>query len=147
MSHAKVEGAPMPSIERILVPMDFGPCSDEALGHALRVAYEHDAEVVLLHVWSPHDPTIFADTPQGLAMEERLSAAAKHAQRVSGRLEFGPAVADVILDILGREHFDLVVMGAKGLMSPADARGHIAASVADAAPCDVVMLPPSKPAL
>src|SRR4029079_9771964 len=123
-------------IDRILVPVDFSPCSDAALDYALSVADECGAEVEVLHAWSPRArktpvptgdstaaldteeaPTsaIFAETPEGLAMEQRLSEAEwKHAARVSGRLEFGTEPSSVILEILERERFDLVVMGARG---------------------------------
>jgi nucleotide-binding universal stress UspA family protein len=87
-------------------------------------------------------PTIFADTAQGVAMEQRLSAAeSSHPARVCGRLEFGEEASRVILDILEREPFDLVVMGREG-----DGRrqepggGHVAASVAKTARCRVVTL-------
>lgn len=125
----------MQTIERILVPVDFSPCSDAALAYALKVADACGAEVELLHVWRPQDRTIFAETPQGVAMEQRLSAAAfAHPARVSGRLEFGEEPSRVILDILNRERFDMVVVGR-------NTRGHVAASIAQAAPCKVVTLP------
>lgn len=111
----------MPTIDRILVPVDFSPASDAALDFALRLADESGAEVEVLHVWSPRDTEtgvateIFADTPEGVAMEQRLSAAeTAHAARVSGRLEFGKEASDVILAILEHEPFDLVVMGEAG---------------------------------
>src|SRR4051812_27294230 len=110
------------TIDKILVPVDFSPCSDAALDYALDVADECGAEVELLHVWSTHerkspiprggpadeldarqDTTnkIFADTPEGIAMEQRLSEADwKHAARVSGRVEFGEEPSSVILGIL-----------------------------------------------
>jgi nucleotide-binding universal stress UspA family protein len=106
---------------RILVPVDFSPCSDAALDYALGVADESGAEVEVLHVWRVRERdghgagTIFADTPEGIAMEQRLSAADRdHAARVCGRLEFGDEPSSVILDILRREGFDLVVIGAEG---------------------------------
>lgn len=122
-------------IERILVPVDFTPCSDAALDYALAVADACGAEVHVLYVWRPRDRTIFAETPQGVAMEQRLSAAEyDHAARVSGRLEFGEEPSRVILEILSRESFDLVVMGRH-------ARGRVAGSVASSAPCTVVTMP------
>src|SRR5689334_18038645 len=104
-----------PSIERILVPVDFSPSSDAALDYALAVADATGAEVELLHVWTPSTPnaprSIFADTPEGAALERRLSAAeSSRARRVSGRLEVGEP-SSVILSILEQERFDLVVMG------------------------------------
>lgn len=162
----------MPTIDRILVPVDFSPASDAALDYALRLADESGAEVEVLHVWSPRDSgssavtEIFADTPEGVAMEQRLSAAeTAHAARVSGRLEFGKEASEVILAILEEESFDLVVMGLEGggrrekpesgeyLIASATRGegvagdsvrppGHVAANVAKGARCKVVTRPP-----
>jgi nucleotide-binding universal stress UspA family protein len=124
------------------------------------------AEVEVLYVWCVDEPgahrgsTIFADTPQGIAMEERLSAAeSDHAVRICGRLEFGDEPSRVILEILERERFDMVVMGLEGQgnsqsnsnsqSDPASTRspesGHVAATVAKTAPCKVVTTPPPAP--
>ena len=126
---------------KILVPVDFTPCSDAALDYALAVADECGAEVEVLYVWRPRDSVgasaIFADTPEGVAMEKRLSAAeSDHPARVCGRLEFGEEPSSVIVDILERERFDLVVMGLDGK------GGHVNAHVAKTAPCKVVTRPP-----
>ena len=121
------------AIERILVPIDFTPSSDAALDYALRIADETGAEVEVLYVWQPS--AIFADSPQGVAMEQRLSAAEveHHSARVCGRLEFGHEADRVILSILERERFDLVVMGLD------DAQGHVAETVAKTCPCKCVL--------
>lgn len=123
----------MAAIEKILVPIDFTPASDAALSYALAVAEETGAEVQVLYVW--HPTAIFADSPEGVAMEQRLSAAElEHdATRVSGRLEFGDEVDRVILAILERERFDLVVMGAD------QGARHVAENVAKTSPCRVVL--------
>jgi len=125
---------PATHIERILVPVSFSPSSDAALEYALTIADECGAEVEVLYVWSPREAeggpassAIFADTPEGLAMEQRLSAAdLEHKARVCGRLEFGGEPSTVILAILAREPFDLVVMG------------RVTASIAETAPCKVL---------
>jgi nucleotide-binding universal stress UspA family protein len=125
-------------IEKILVPVDFTPASDAALDYALTMADACGAEVEVLHVWSPNallspvEHVIFADTPEGVAMERRLSAAeCDHPARVCGRLEFGEEPSQVILAILHRERFDLVVMGLDG---------HVSSLVSRTAPCKVVAL-------
>ena len=121
------------AIEKILVPIDFTPASDAALSYALMIADETGAEVEVLYVWQP--TAIFADSPEGVAMEQRLSAAEleHHAARVCGRLEFGDEIERVILAILEREQFDLVVMGAD------EGDSHVAESVVKTAPCKVVL--------
>ncbi len=153
---------------KILVPIDFSPCSDAALRHALTIADENGAEVEVLYVWSVDEPAatrggaIFADTPQGIAMEELLSAAeSDHALRICGRLEFGDEPSRVILEILERERFDMVVMGAEGQGSSSSSdeasressrdgnrapdSGHVAASVVKTAQCKVITTPPPAP--
>jgi nucleotide-binding universal stress UspA family protein len=152
------------AIDKILVPVDFSPCSDAALDYALAVADECGAEVEVLHVWRPRerrtpipggsgaedvDPDeppsseIFAETPAGVAMQQRLTAAEwKHPARVSGRLEFGEEPSSVILAILERERFDLVVMGSEG---EGRGHGHVAATVAKTTACKVVTTRPPPP--
>jgi nucleotide-binding universal stress UspA family protein len=121
------------AIEKILVPIDFTPASDAALSYALMVADETGAEVEVLYVWRP--TAIFADSPEGVAMEQRLSAAEleHQAARVCGRLEFGDEVERVILAILEHERFDLVVMGED------HGSRHLAENVAKTSPCRVVL--------
>lgn len=157
---------------KILVPIDFSPCSDAALRHALTIADENGAEVEVLYVWSVDEPAarrgsaIFADTPQGIAMEELLSAAeSDHALRICGRLEFGDEPSRVILEILEREPFDMVVMGAEGQGNTSNNNmnsnstsnepnreghrapdsGHVVANVVKTAPCKVITTPPPAP--
>lgn len=151
------------AIGKILVPIDFSPSSDAALDYALAVADECGAEVEVLHVWRPRDrrtsippslgdavveeaepsSSIFAETPEGHAMDERLSAAEwKHPARVSGRLEFGDEPSSIILGILEHERFDLVVMGSEGEGHGAPDSGHVAATVARTTACKVVTRPP-----
>ncbi len=146
-------------VRRILVPIDFSVCSDAALKQALAIAADggDDVEVEVLYVrpvrQRVRESAFFADTPQGIAMEQRLSAAeCAHAARVSGRLEFGDEPSSVILEILDREGFDMVVMGIEGVGNRRNAAnatsdetppsGHVAANVAKLARCKVVTMPP-----
>src|SRR5688572_15691650 len=122
---------------RILVPMDFSPCSDGALAYALSIANTSEAEVEIVYVWTaPPRSGIFADTHEGVAMEKRLSSASATSRvSVSGRLEFGTEPATVILEILEREAFDLVVLGREREPGP------VATNIARTARCRVVTIP------
>jgi nucleotide-binding universal stress UspA family protein len=123
-------------IEKILVPIDFTPCSRRALDYALAMADECGAEVEVVYVWRPQG--IFAETPEGVAMEELLTAAEyDHAARVCGRLEFGDEPARIILAILEHEPFDLVVIGE----DEEDGHGHVVADVKTTARCAVIAMP------
>lgn len=128
---------------KILVPVDFSPASDAALAHALTVADACGAEVEMLYVWAPSEHedegassgTIFADTPAGKAMEQRLSDAENsHPAKLCGRLEFGEPES-VIAGILERERFDMVVVA------------RVKACVVAGAPrkCKVITVPPGAP--
>jgi len=123
---------------KILVPVDFTPCSDAALDWALSKADESGAEVELLHVWCPCEAVIFADTPRGIAMEERLLAAESvhGATRVCGRLELGDEPSLAILRVVAGEHFDMIVIGKSG---------RVATRLLEGAPCAVITLPSSAP--
>lgn len=123
------------TIEKILVPVDFSPSSEAALRYALSMADSCGAEVDVVHVWRPRG--IFAETPEGIAMEQILTAAeADHEARVCGRLEFGDEPSRVILEILRQERFDLVVLGLD-----AERGGHVIEHVSKTAPCAVVAMP------
>lgn len=123
---------------KILVPVDFSPCSDAALDWALSKAEESGAEVELLHVWIPCEAAIFADTPRGIAMEERLrTAESVHGStRVCGRLELGDEPSLAILRVVSGERFDMIVIGK---------HGRVATRLAMAAPCEVITLPSLTP--
>lgn len=43
-------------LDRLVVPVDFFPLSDRAVGYARRIAKRHDAEIILAHVSQPLSP-------------------------------------------------------------------------------------------
>jgi nucleotide-binding universal stress UspA family protein len=116
----------MRSPRRILVPVDFSPCSAAALQYAANLAEQLDAQVDVLHVWqSPQlafadgtipPLTVFAHTQAGQAMStflEELEAGGMPADRVRGRLASGDA-ATRILEVAEEGGYDLIVMGRHG---------------------------------
>lgn len=114
---------------RILVPTDFSTCSDTALDLGARLAGEHQAELVVVHVIEAHGlplaTTIHPVThPEGvtierythdLAMRELLQRLAHLPVPVQHRalVIVGPPAA-TILDCATHEHVDLIVMGTRG---------------------------------
>ncbi len=69
----------MTHTDRILVPVDFSPCSKAALDWGLEMASRFDAEVIVLHVTtmpdlSPLSPTLEALVPSYAVLQELLDA-------------------------------------------------------------------------
>lgn len=111
---------------RILVPVDFSPCSAAALEYAAALAAKLDASVDVLHVWqSPalaalddavHPLVVFTQTQAGQSMKAFLRALEQRAlpaTLVHGRLATGEP-ASTILHIAREGRFDLIVMGRHG---------------------------------
>jgi nucleotide-binding universal stress UspA family protein len=127
----------------ILVPAAFNASSDAVLDYALSLAWRVGATVDLLHVWNPHatqpqpdlHTVFFADSSDGIAMEEMLSCRHRHGVEVRGRLEFGE-VGDTIARVATTDHFDLVVMGRSRSCGPSSSS--IARSVARTVRCPII---------
>ena len=122
----------MRSLNKILVPVDFSECSDEAFDDALELARRYGAELVVLHVWQPPrmmGPETVFYPPEGtrqsvihLVEEEArrqtgdfvaVRAAPEPEVRLTTLVEAGIPYA-TILDIAEREDVDLIVMGTHG---------------------------------
>jgi nucleotide-binding universal stress UspA family protein len=115
-------------IKKILVPTDFSECADAALNYATELARKFDAELMLFHVVAM--PMLYP-TGSELAtapLFEVTAAAEAHARgtldtqaqrlglpagRVTVRTIVGMPVTE-ILDVVEKEHFDLIVMGTHG---------------------------------
>lgn len=116
----------MPSIRRILVPVDFSKCSRAALEYALEFAAPLGAAIDVLYVWEPNGyagsgALGVVPPPRGQAWDEtRLqmkrevdSFLGPHREQVRQvRIESGVA-GDVIAET-ARDEYDLVVMGSHG---------------------------------
>jgi len=112
-------------IERILVPVDFSPCSDSALSYATSLAQKLGAAVDVLHVWEPParlepwQPAEFDRFMQGSLDEHRTEL-----ERLVGPLrEEGipmrhKVVADTAVPGIVHEadtgNYDLIVLGTHG---------------------------------
>jgi nucleotide-binding universal stress UspA family protein len=143
--------------KKILVPIDFSPCSEEAFRVALTIAKTFQAELLLLHVIDTGILTTF-NHAQGqkrrLRHHARLnvrrlleSEAAKGVTAKRIVLEGGPFVE--IAKMARMEKVDLVVMGSYGGRSGNVDKiffGSTAEKVVRTAGCPVLTVPlPSKP--
>ncbi len=150
-----LRGAPLPSVSRILVPVDFSASSKKALEFALYLAERTGASVEVLHVWEPPSfagpETLgmmqFAPVPQawdqtrgevGREMEVFLGAA--RPRILATRIEAGEP-SDAILRVVQEDGFDLVVMGTHGRTGlPRLLIGSVAEAVLRRATCPVMTI-------
>jgi len=112
---------------RVLVPVDFSPCSSAAVEAAMKLAPQ--AEITLLHVSAlPFESKLrFAGISEAEMTEYRLTCRqgaeremdsfmqglTMHSKPLVSRLEYGNA-PEVILEMVDREASDLIVMGRYG---------------------------------
>jgi nucleotide-binding universal stress UspA family protein len=118
-------------IQRILVPVDYSPCSRAALHFALELASKFEATLDVVHVWDrpTYVTSALVATKGGVPMAallEQVETTAKHdlseflssagapAELINrGRLLSGDP-ASTLLQELKREEHDLVVVGTHG---------------------------------
>jgi nucleotide-binding universal stress UspA family protein len=122
----------MASLERILVPTDFSPCSHAALGYAVFLASRTGGTVEVLHVIEPVESIDASTTtvvdpqgkPQALAALQRARSEEQMRRFVTDvpgakgveihpRIEEGHS-SEVLVRIANDELFDLVVIGTHG---------------------------------
>jgi nucleotide-binding universal stress UspA family protein len=148
-------------IKKIIVPIDGSEHSDRAMFYALDLAEKYSAEVRLLSVaqpvvamgpvyltqpmMSPSSTTIYVkeiEAAHKKMLEEALKKAekAKPAIRISKQLVIGRP-ADKIVEIAGKEKFDLIVMGSRGTGGIKEFfLGSVSDRVADQAGCPVLLV-------
>lgn len=140
----------MPTIRKILVPVDFSSHSGRALEDAIALAKEWGAELHLLHCYPIHPAAI---DPYGIAVPASLEAEIRQtAERRLGEWRDraaaeGVAVQEHITAHLPSEEIpaaaerlgvDLIVMGTRGLSGFKHVLlGSITERVLRAAPCPV----------
>jgi nucleotide-binding universal stress UspA family protein len=135
------------TLKRILVPVDFSPCSQAAIDYAALLAERFGASIEVLHVWHPPRAaedddtplTRFAQSDAGEAMTRFLAELeARGVPEARGRLERG-APAEAILDVACIDHCDLIVLGAHGKRGLSHLiTGSVAAKVVRGASCPVL---------
>jgi nucleotide-binding universal stress UspA family protein len=139
----------MRELNRVLVPVDFSPCSDAAVGEAFDVARPRGAAIHLLHVWKASPFTMGGESPPTSLKSFALSEAGDKMKVYLAQLEgFGLEVRgrlapgdpeEVILGIAESEGYDLIVMGMHGRHGPLHfLRGSVAEHVVRRATCPVL---------
>jgi len=153
----------MPSVTRILVPVDFSECSRQALLHAVALGAKLGAKIHVLHVWEPPlyiFPEVMVQVP-----DEPAQSLGDFAQQRAGREmdqflreALGEDRPDITRDVqtghpyqailraLDDEPYDLIVMGTHGRRGlPHLLLGSIAEKVVRHAPCAVMTIRAEDP--
>jgi nucleotide-binding universal stress UspA family protein len=156
-----------PSIPtKILLPIDFSPSSQAALEMAADLARHFDAELHLVNVIPFFLPTIFpapfpASFPTYIPEESLLQEARTHAElhltkclavlaargvKATSSIEVGNDVAGNIIEVVEREHIDLVVISTHGISGWHPLIfGSIAEKVVKLVQCPLLLLRSAKP--
>lgn len=147
----------MPKIDRILVAVDFSPCSKAAIEHASFLTGKLGASMDLLHVASPNevrgtdDVSVLLRGVPGSTFEiyneaevqEKLTAFVKEAginrQVRNDEIEQGDP-AEVIVKIAKERGYDLIVLGTHGRKGLRQLLvGSVAQKVSQDASCPVLI--------
>lgn len=150
----------MKIIQKILVPTDFSDSAENAYHLSLRLAEKWQASVKLLHIVSPDFGVTDLPLVVDLATKEKMEvaqqiltnfkelglsavfSAGQEAPTVTDEIRVGISPLGMILHAANEEDFDLVVMGTNLRHSALEQFfGSQAASVAQQAACDVLVVP------
>lgn len=121
----------MPTFKRILVPVDFSPCSRAALEYAVTLAEQFGASIHVLHVWTPPryiGPNALLEglvNPPRTLAEDAYAIASKEMEQFltpfqkDGRVNFRPRIEPgepyhTILEVANGGVYDLIAMGTHG---------------------------------
>ncbi len=143
---------------KILLPIDFSPSSQAALEMAADLAQHFHAELYLVHVIPMFPTTTIPDViPEGVFIEQASKNAEQHLTKckaaLAGRgvkstssVEVGNDVAGNIMEVVEREHVDMVVISTHGISGwhPL-VFGSIAEKVVKLVQCPLLLLHSAKP--
>jgi nucleotide-binding universal stress UspA family protein len=143
---------------KILLPIDFSPSSQAALEMAADLALHFHAELYLVNVIPVFPTTTLPDLiPEGEFLQEARSFADKHLAKChatlaamgvksSSSVEVGNDIAGSIMEVVEREHADMVVISTHGISGwhPL-VFGSIAEKVVKLAQCPLLLLRSAKP--
>jgi nucleotide-binding universal stress UspA family protein len=143
---------------KILLPIDFSPSSPAALEMAADLAKHFHAKLYLVHVIPMFPTTTIPDMiPEAVYIQEAKVYAEGHltkckaALKVSGVksasiVEVGNDVAGNIMEVIDREHIDMVIISTHGISGwhPL-VFGSIAEKVVKLVQCPLLLLHSAKP--
>jgi nucleotide-binding universal stress UspA family protein len=143
---------------KILLPIDFSPSSQAALGMAADLAEHFHAELYLVNVIPFFPTSTFPDfVPEESFLKEARIHAERHLSKIhavlAGRgikattsVEIGNDVAGNIMEVVDREHIDLIVISTHGISGWHPLIfGSIAEKVVKLAQCPLLLLRSAKP--
>ena len=108
--------------EKILVPVDGSENCYSALREAIRIAKLTDGKITVVHVYVRHSPALLEDKEAWLedlkdaaktVLDDAKKIASVEGFEVETLLLDGDAVHEIVKTV-DDQHFDLIVMGAKG---------------------------------
>jgi nucleotide-binding universal stress UspA family protein len=148
-----------PSIPtKILLPIDFSQSSQAALEVAADLALHFGAKLFLLNIIPFFPTTTFPDfVPEEKFLEEARVHAERHFTKfhalligrgimVTTSIEVGNDVAGNIMEVVDREHIDMVVISTHGISGWHPLLfGSIAEKIVRLVPCPLLLLRSTKP--
>lgn len=149
----------MKKVPKILVPIDFSDCSNNAFRYAMRVADQINGTIELLHVIYPGAPILDQPISTEIFLEERIKAARaslrkteeeimtqtlvhlKNTPSIVADIEVGGPVRTIV-DISKRDDVSLIIMGTRGHHDLLERTvGSVAFGTVRGAECPVMIIP------
>ncbi len=149
----------LPSIPtKILLPIDFSQSSQAALEMAADLAQHFQAELFLVHVIPMFPTTTLPDfVPEGVFIEKARTYAESHLAKCkvalgargvksTSSIEVGNDVVGNIMEVIEREHIDMVVISTHGISGWRPlVFGSIAEKVVKLVQCPLLLLHSANP--
>jgi nucleotide-binding universal stress UspA family protein len=142
----------------ILLPIDFSPSSQAALDTAVDLALYFHSEIILVNIVPSLSIFTLTYSVPNVALEQKMKAhaeqlftkcsAALTAKGVTSRhcIKVGNEIAEDIVELVGREHADLLIISTHGISGwhPV-VFGSVAEKVVKLVQCPLLLLRSAKP--
>jgi nucleotide-binding universal stress UspA family protein len=149
----------MRKINKILVPIDFSDCSENALIYAMQLADEIGANLLVLNVppfdtsnmESPLSASFVVEEQISLSRRRLIKSVQKATESIRSTLDKNPSIQTnievgrveaTICDAAVKNQVDYIILGTQGENSTLDKYlGSVASNVLKNAPCPVMVIP------